>query len=254
MKKILVLCGLVVGTANAQVFNVPVQPPEMSPGYGLRGQGLHMAVPYGRPGLDCAINPVSMSFSLQEVEVTDVVEREVFSVPANVLFDFDRDVVRPEGVEALREVYNALVEGHAERIRIVGHTDSMGTDEYNMDLGWRRARAVAAVLISFGFVNLETDSAGESQPKVPNTNPDGSDNPANRQINRRVDIEVVDVANEIVVRTEVQRVAKNPQIFHRLASNYSVPCGDLGVPPGVSIAVGGSVGLAPHGGVVITAR
>ena len=243
MKKILLIATmLIAGSASAQsVFNVPVQPPEMRPGYGLNGEGLHLAVPYGKEGVDCVANPVSMTHSLNKVEEKKLVAGQVFSIPVNVLFDFDKDFVRPEGKDELQNFYDKLVAGEAEGIRIVGNTDAKGTDEYNLDLGLRRAGAVATVLTEFGFDSdsIEIDTAGESNPVAPNTNPDGSDNPEGRQLNRRVDIEITKVKDKEVVTTKVVLRDKNPQIFHRLASNFSVGCGG-GVTPQVAIPISGN--------------
>lgn len=253
MKKILLITALLfAGSASAQVFNVPVEP---YPGYGLEHKGLHSAVPYGREGVDCVVNPVSLSYAYTEVTTTELVAGQVFTIPVNVLFDFDGDFVRTEGLAELGNFYDALTQGGAEEVLVVGHTDAKGTDEYNLDLGLRRAGAVAAVLVGLGFGsdNIEIDSAGESVPVAPNANPDGSDNPEGRQSNRRVDIEIVRVVEKEVVNTEVVRRAKNPQIFHRLASNNSVACAG-GVTPRFAIPVSGSDDsrLSPAGGIVIT--
>ena len=254
MKKIILLLScLVAGSVSAQsVFNTPVDP---YPGYGLEGKGAHFAKPYGRPGVDCVVTPGSMTYSFTEIEETTLAAGQVVTIPVNVLFDFDGDVVRPEGIDDLQGFYQALVEGGVEDILIVGHTDSKGTDEYNLDLGLRRAGAVASALAIFGFdvSAIEIDSAGESLPKVPNTLSDGSDDPIGRQTNRRVDIEIVRVKEQEVTSTKVVRVAKNPQIFHRLSANNSVLCGNDGsVQPGVAVPVGNGYGLTPNGGVVIT--
>ena len=269
MKKILVIAALLVaGSASAQVFNpsvgsgegrsvfnVTVQPPEMRPGYGRDNQGLHLGVPYGQEGVDCVVNPVSMSYSYTEVETVELVAGQVFTIPVNVLFDFDKDFVRSEGFEDLTNFYNAITEGGAEEVLIVGHTDSKGTEEYNLDLGLRRAGAVAQALAELGFepLNIESASGGEGYPVAPNANPDGSDNPEGRQQNRRVDIEITRVEEKEVVNTEVVRRAKNPQIFHRLANNYSVACAG-GITPTFAIPISGDGDsrLTPSGGVVIT--
>lgn len=253
------LLGLIVGSASAQeVFNpvmdfeVPVQPPEMRPGYALEGKGLHSAVPRGQQGTDCVINPVSLRTAFTEVKTTELVAGQIIEIPVNVLFDFDGDFVRPEGLDALTEFYDALVSNDVESIKIVGHTDSKGTDEYNLDLGFRRAAAVASALVAAGFdaSAIEIDSAGESQPKVPNTLEDGTDDPVGRQTNRRVDVEITKVYDQEVEVAEIVEVRKNPQIFHVLGSNNSVTC--MGTPPGtgIGIPVGGQA--ISNGGVVIT--
>ena len=71
-----------------------------------------------------------------------------------------------------------------ERLTVVGHTDSMGSDEYNMGLGQRRADATAEYLVGRGVSSgrIDTRSMGESQPVADN----GSE--AGRAKNRRVEI------------------------------------------------------------------
>jgi len=95
-----------------------------------------------------------------------------------------------------------------------------------LGLGLRRAGAVALVLAGLGFdpENIQIETAGESLPVALNENSDGSDNPEGRQLNRRVDIEIVRVEEQEVITTNVVRRAKNPQIFHRLAANNEVAC------------------------------
>jgi outer membrane protein OmpA-like peptidoglycan-associated protein len=209
----------------------PSQPVEMKPGYGAEGAGMHMGVPYGLPGNDCVINPVSMTHmrTTQTKTVTEMVAGDVIVVPATVLFDFDKDFVRPEGKNVLAEkIYAALVEAGVQGVDVVGHTDAKGTDEYNWGLGQRRAEAVVSVLVYLGFPSegITASSGGEKFPLAPNVNSDGSDNPEGRQTNRRVELVVTKVSDK-AVETEVTEeviVGRNPQIFHRLSSDSSVTC------------------------------
>lgn len=219
-----------VSPAQAQgIF--PSQPVEIKPGYGAEGAGLHSGVPYGLPGNDCVINPVSMTHrtTTQTKTVTKMVPGDKIIIPATVLFDFDKDFVRPEGKHVLADViYAALVRFGVEGVDVVGHTDAKGTDEYNVGLGQRRAVAVASQLAYLGFPSdsLVTHSGGERFPLAPNANEDGSDNPEGRQRNRRVELivtRVSDVAAEEEVLEDVV-VGRNPQIFHRLSSNADVTC------------------------------
>ncbi len=74
-------------------------------------------------------------------------------------------------------------------VAIEGHSDSVGDDAYNQKLSERRAQSVQQWLASRNVSqSISTRGWGESKPLVPNTNPDGADNPANRQKNRRVEI------------------------------------------------------------------
>jgi OOP family OmpA-OmpF porin len=74
---------------------------------------------------------------------------------------------------------------------IVGHTDSIGSDEYNQRLSERRAQAVKQYLVSKGIAasRLSTEGQGEREPIAPNTE-DGKDNPEGRAMNRRAELKV----------------------------------------------------------------
>ena len=116
----------------------------------------------------------------------------VITLGNEVLFDFDKADIRPEAGPVLDDVADYLTT-NGSSIQINGHTDSIGTDEYNQDLSERRAAAVWAALQERGVtVGAELVGSGETQPVAPNQNPDGSDNPAGRQLNRRVEIVIFD--------------------------------------------------------------
>jgi len=217
-------------TVSAQgIF--PTQPVDIKPGYGAEGAGMHLGVPYGLPGNDCVINPVSMTHmrTMQTTTVTEMVAGDVIVVPATVLFDFDKDFVRPEGKSILADtIYAALVAAGVQGVDVIGHTDAKGTDEYNWGLGQRRAEAVSSVLVFLGFPSeaVTSSSGGEKFPLAANENADGSDNPEGRQTNRRVELVVTKVSDK-AVETEITEeviVGRNPQIFHRLSSNADVTC------------------------------
>jgi OOP family OmpA-OmpF porin len=79
------------------------------------------------------------------------------------------------------------------KVEVAGHTDSIGTDAYNQGLSERRARAVYDYLTSNGIDAsrlVGPNGYGESRPIAPNTNPDGSDNPEGRALNRRTELNV----------------------------------------------------------------
>lgn len=77
------------------------------------------------------------------------------------------------------------------QLTITGHTDSIGTEEYNMDLGLRRALSAKEYFTELGIsAPIETASMGKTQYAAPNTFPDGTDNEAGRQKNRRVNFKL----------------------------------------------------------------
>lgn len=223
----LILTTVLMFSATAIAGDIfPSQPVEITPGYGAEGAGLHSGVPFGVPGRDCVINPVSMTHRVTTQATTTITPGTIITIPATVLFDFDGDFVRPEGEDVLRtKILVALIEARVDSITVIGHTDSKGTEEYNEDLGLRRATAVAAVLKILGFGgDLAVASGGETSPLVSNTFEDGSDNPEGRQTNRRVELLVNSVQDNVVEETEQTVVGRNPQIFHRLSSNATVTC------------------------------
>ena len=101
-----------------------------------------------------------------------------------IYFDSGKDVVKPESYGALNDIAKVLKENPEVKIKIVGHTDSDGDDNSNLDLSKRRAANVKNALVNdFGIDGgrISTDGAGESQPIAPN------DNPENKAKNRRVE-------------------------------------------------------------------
>jgi OmpA-OmpF porin, OOP family len=78
-------------------------------------------------------------------------------------------------------------------VELSSHTDNKGTDVYNMRLSQKRAEGVVNYLTSIGIdkKRLVAKGYGESQPLVPNENPDGTDSPEGRQINRRTEFKII---------------------------------------------------------------
>lgn len=112
---------------------------------------------------------------------------ETITLETKTLFDFDKDELRPEGRQKLDELVSELQgEGRVGSITVVGHTDSIGTEEYNEDLSQRRAASVSEYLVQQGVdpTRIETEAKGETQPVADNSTAEG------RQQNRRVEIEV----------------------------------------------------------------
>jgi outer membrane protein OmpA-like peptidoglycan-associated protein len=110
------------------------------------------------------VRPVAKSLALEDVH-----------------FDFDRYSLRPEAAHALDDVINALKNDPTLRVQVEGHTCNIGTPEYNLALGDRRAKAVRDYLMSRGvpMERLTTISYGEEHPKFENTREE------TRRLNRR---------------------------------------------------------------------
>lgn len=106
----------------------------------------------------------------------------------NIYFDFDKYFLRSKSKEILDNIYNYMDENPEVTIVMDGHTDWFGTDAYNVVLSKNRSTSAMNYLVQKGIdkSRIEIKWHGESQPAVPNANPDGSDNKENRQLNRRV--------------------------------------------------------------------
>lgn len=112
-------------------------------------------------------------------------------LPTDVLFDFDKAVLRPEADALLAKVKARLDQHGSDQIHVRGYTDAKGSDPYNLTLSINRATAVCRWLKANGHGFTNCIGRGEADPVAPNTNPDGSDNPLGRQQNRRVTISVI---------------------------------------------------------------
>jgi outer membrane protein OmpA-like peptidoglycan-associated protein len=105
---------------------------------------------------------------------------------SGILYPFNSTEILPAGKANLQELANSLQKYPNSDILIVGHTDSVGTDVYNLDLSQRRAQAASAYLQSLGVpaARLRTVGRGEAEPVQSNDTEEG------RQQNRRVEIAI----------------------------------------------------------------
>jgi len=113
---------------------------------------------------------------------------EKHSVSATALFDFDRDVLKDQGKAELHNL-GEYIKGKGitvADIDVIGHTDSIGSEDYNQDLSERRAMAVRDYLVANGVAAdiIDVSGKGETAPVASNDTDEG------RAKNRRVDIHV----------------------------------------------------------------
>src|SRR4029079_2805276 len=108
------------------------------------------------------------------------------TLTATVHFDFDQSDLRPDDKSLLDAKIPILQANTSVMIRVSGHTDERGSDEYNLALGQRRAAAAKAYLVQHGIAEsrIETISYGEERPIA-----QGSDEGAYPQ-NRRAEFEI----------------------------------------------------------------
>ncbi len=129
------------------------------------------------------------------VEIRVTARGLIVNLP-DILFDFNRATLRPEAREVLSKLSGILLVTGDTRLSVEGHADSIGTEEYNQELSSRRAQSVREFLVTNGLSRelVNAQGFGETQPIASNTKPDGSDDPAGRQRNRRVEIVILDSA------------------------------------------------------------
>ena len=103
-------------------------------------------------------------------------------------FNFDKATLRPENRELLSKIVGILLTSKNYGIYVYGHTDDIGSEEYNLDLSERRAQTVRDYLTENGIAPeiITSRGFGKSRPIVPDTNAEA------RAENRRVEIGIVD--------------------------------------------------------------
>jgi outer membrane protein OmpA-like peptidoglycan-associated protein len=126
-------------------------------------------------------------------EIQRIVERcrQRLVVAADALFAFDQATLSPQAEQTLAGLGPELTKEKG-KVTVEGHTDAKGTDDYNRKLSERRAAAVRDWLVAHRFAAAGTPVVGygSSKPVAPNRQADGSDDPAGRAKNRRVEVVV----------------------------------------------------------------
>ena len=118
-------------------------------------------------------------------------------------FDFDKAFLRPENRELLSRITGILLTSQDYAINVYGHTDDIGSDNYNLDLSAKRAQSVRDYIVEVGIDLdlIETRGFGKTRPLVPGTSAEA------RSRNRRVEIGIV---NTHVRYTDTVREARQP--------------------------------------------
>jgi outer membrane protein OmpA-like peptidoglycan-associated protein len=120
------------------------------------------------------------------VSVTRVGDNIILNMPGNITFATNSSDINANFYSTLNSVALVLKKYDKTVVEVTGHTDSQGSDEYNMGLSQRRANSVATYLISQGLMSQRfvVQGMGKTQPIASNNTADG------RQANRRVEIKL----------------------------------------------------------------
>jgi outer membrane protein OmpA-like peptidoglycan-associated protein len=164
------------------------------------GQATSSSGAAGQPsaGIDVIPRIVDLVFRTSKVSggkdtatVSEAPGNTKVDLSADVLFAFDSDRLTPAAKAELADTAELVRERAKGPIHVEGHTDSIGSQSYNLALSQRRAQAVRdalATLLADRPTEFSVKGFGASRPVAANKNPDGSDNPKGRAKNRRVTV------------------------------------------------------------------
>jgi outer membrane protein OmpA-like peptidoglycan-associated protein len=141
---------------------------------------------------------LSDSLAIVEFDPYNGITKDLYMMPIevgitvrlnNIFFDFDKTTLRPESIPQLDRVVEFMKNNPSVKVEIGGHTDSRGSDAYNINLSQGRADAVVNYVLGHGidFHRILARGYGEHHPVASNTTDEG------RQTNRRVEFKILEV-------------------------------------------------------------
>lgn len=148
----------------------------------LKVSGLALGTGSAALGVQGKVQDLATALRDLGADETDLEVR--IELPADVLFDVDKSDIRADAAQALKQLAT-VIRSYSGPVRLIGHTDSDGSDAHNLALSQRRAESVRAWLVARGDIpaaRLATAGEGESRPAAAN------DTAANKQRNRRVEV------------------------------------------------------------------
>jgi OOP family OmpA-OmpF porin len=168
------------------------------PNSGIYKLVLPYGINYGITAKAKGFIPSSINIDLSKIRgrYLELDERDLVMAPIkkgssvtmnNLFFELSKATLQPESEPELKRIVSVLKENMSLVIEISGHTDNTGSDEINQKLSLDRADAVKTYLLGAGVTNerIKTKGYGSKKPKASNDTDEG------RQINRRVDIEIL---------------------------------------------------------------
>ncbi len=187
---------LIVTIANPEVSWVIAQVQsealQQNTEFGVELKRGDIAQPWKVVGLNLSdiLGAFAKNASKLGVPYTPIVKNPKGGESLALYFEYDRAELHPRALKQL-EVISALMRSdHSKKLRIAGHTDEKGRDDYNVGLSRGRAEAVKKQLVALGVPadQVVTTGLGKAQPLSPNKKSDGTDDPEGRSHNRRAEI------------------------------------------------------------------
>lgn len=135
------------------------------------------------------------NITLDTIVVLDKIEINKIFKLENIYFEFDSVRITSTAATELDKLVQLLIDNPDIRIEMGSHTDSVGSNSYNYELSKGRAESTVRYLIEHGISaeRLTARGYGEEQPIARNTNPDGTDNKAGRDMNRRTEFKILGI-------------------------------------------------------------
>ena len=154
--------------------------------------------PYSTRGKGVDPNTLKQLVTNVTLDTTLVLERLALNkifVLENIYYDLDSANIRPDAARELDKLVQILIDNPEIKIELSSHTDSIASVEYNLNLSQRRAQSAVNYIIQRGIApdRLVAKGYGEMRPIARNTNPDGTDNEAGRQKNRRTEFKILEI-------------------------------------------------------------
>ena len=125
-----------------------------------------------------------------DVHYTPLIKNPTGGDTLILYFGFDENDLTPRTQRQLDIVAGLLALDPTKKLTLSGHTDALGSDDYNKGLSEKRAKAVQSYLLEVGvpLTQITALAEGESKPRLPNSTESGEDNPTGRRANRRTEI------------------------------------------------------------------
>lgn len=130
---------------------------------------------------------IELEKTLEEEYYADAFEKQESVVLRNIYFEFDKAELSPSSYEGVMTLVDFLVSYDEINIELIGHTDDMGDDDYNVSLSERRAENIRKALVDNGISveRIKIKGCGATQPLFPN------DSDKHRALNRRVEMRFI---------------------------------------------------------------
>lgn len=187
---------LIITVANPEVSWVVAQVQssvlQQTTEFGLELQRPSVDQPWRVVGLNLSeiLSSFAASASKMGVPYTPIITNPTGGESLALYFEYDQATLHPRAQKQLEIVAGLLKSDPNKKLKIAGHTDDKGTDDYNLNLSRARAETVKVQLVALGVPEAQvlTTALGKAQPLSPNQKADGSDDPNGRSKNRRAEI------------------------------------------------------------------